>query len=147
MTCSWLNCLASNQKHGSINMWGVDWTTSIQNQNNWQMLCDSSSSNSISGLGIQVCLEMSHISSEDYTTGIFLNVSKSSSHITHFTPTMILNWCASLSLRVVKYIPGWKVVIGGGGMHRINVLSEQPFGQSLVHPTRVSRPIFGQLVG
>jgi len=37
-----LNCLASNQKHESITIWGVDWTTSKSNHFNLQILCTSS---------------------------------------------------------------------------------------------------------
>ena len=97
-----LNLLASKRKPGLINISDVDWTTTKSNHSNQQMPCESCSLNSISGSAMIVGLKMTHISSERYSTGIFSNVYSSCWHISHFRRTSILNWCASLTLRVVE---------------------------------------------
>ena len=95
MTFDRLSHLASKQKPGSINISGVDWTTSKLNHSMQQMSYKSSSLNSISGLAMTVELKMTHISLEHYTTEIFSNVSSSFWHISHFR-------CSSLTLTVVE---------------------------------------------
>jgi len=102
MTFSRLSHLASIRKPGLINISGVDWTTSKSNHSIQQMPYESSSLNSISGSAMKVGLKMTYISSEHYTTGIFLNVSSSFWHISHFRRTSISNRCTSLTLRVVE---------------------------------------------
>ena len=102
MTFSRVSHLANKQKPGLINISGVDWTTSKSNHSNQQMPYESIFLNSISGSAMMVGLKMTPISSEHYTTGIFSNVSHSFWHISHFRRTSILNWCASLTVRVVE---------------------------------------------
>jgi len=74
-TFSRLSRLASKQQSQSINISGVDWTTSKCNHSNQQMPYESSSQNSILASAMIVGLKMTHISSEHYTTGILSNVS------------------------------------------------------------------------
>jgi len=74
-TFSMINHLASQWKHGYINIPGIDWTTSKSNHSNWMMPCESYSLNLISGLAMIVGLMMTHISSEQYTTWKFSNIS------------------------------------------------------------------------
>ena len=102
MTFGRLSHLASKRKPGLINISGVDWTTSQSDHSNRQMWYESSSLNLISGSAMLVGLNMTHISSEHYTTGIFSNVSRSLWHISHFGHTSILNRCTWLTLRVVE---------------------------------------------
>jgi len=88
-----------------------------------------------------VGLKMTHKSLEHYSTGIFSNVCSSFWHISHFRRTLILNQCASLTLRVVKSTARWTPEIGGG-IHKINLLLEQWLCLSFVHPTRLTWSIF-----
>jgi len=137
MTFSRLSHLASKQKPGSISISGVDCTTSGSNNSDQQMPCESSSLNSIPSLAMIVGLNIIHISSEHYTTGIFSNVASTFWHISNFRRTLILNRCASLTLRVIESTGRWTPAIGGG-RHRINFLPERRLWQSYVHPTRLT---------
>jgi len=140
MTFSWLCRLDSKRKPGLVNISGVDWTPSKWNHSNQQMPYERSSLNWISGSAMIVGLKMSHISSAHYTTGMYSNVSRSFWHISHFRRSWILNWCASLSLRVIESTARWTWV-SGGEMHRINFLPERRLWQVDVHPTRLTEPI------
>jgi len=82
---------------------GVDWTTSKSNHFSLQMLWESSSQNSISGLAMIVGLKIIQISSEHYTTGIFPNVSSAIWHISRFRRTSMLNRCALQTQKVAEY--------------------------------------------
>jgi len=140
-TSSRLSRLASKRKPWLFNISGVDWTTTTSNHPNQQVPYESSSQNSISGSAMIVRLKMIHIFLEHYTTGIFSNVSSSFWHISHFRCTSILNRCASLTLRAVKFPARWTWAIGGG-IHRINFLPERQLCQSYVHQIRLAWPTF-----
>jgi len=71
---NWLNHLASKQKCGQINIWGSDCSTSKMTHSYQQKPCESSSLKSISSSAIIFGLNIIHISSGHYTTGIFSNV-------------------------------------------------------------------------
>jgi len=101
-TFSRLSRFACKQTPGLINISGVDWTTTKSNHSNQQVPYESSSQNWISGSARIVGFKAIHISSEHYTAGIFSNVSSSFWHISHFRRTLILNWCASLTLGAIE---------------------------------------------
>jgi len=86
-----------------------------------------------------VRLKMTHISSENYTSGIYPNVCSSSWHISHCRHISILNRWASVTLRVVwsKVSRIWPI---GGGIRRINLLPEWQLSHSYVHPPRLTWP-------
>jgi hypothetical protein len=119
----------------------VDWTTAKSNHSNLQMPCEFSSLYWISGSPMILGLEMIHITSEHYTTGLFSNVSSSFSHIYHFRRTSILNQCTSLTLKMVEYTARW-IWAMTGGIHGFNFQLEWPLGQLYVHLTTLTWPIF-----
>jgi hypothetical protein len=98
-----LNHLANKQKHGSISIGGVDWTTSKSNHFNLQMLYKISALKLIFGSAMMVGLKIIRISSEHYTTGIFSNVFSSFWNISHLRRTSVLNQWASLTRKVTEY--------------------------------------------
>jgi hypothetical protein len=102
MTFSKLSCLTSKRKPKLINISGVDWPTSKLNHSNQQMCYKSCSLKSILGFAMMIGLKMTDISSEYYTTAIFSYVSHSFCQMSHIVRTGILNWCASLTLRVAE---------------------------------------------
>jgi len=141
MTFSRLSRLASKPKPGLSDISGMERTTSKLNHSILLMPYESSSLNLISGSAMTVGLQMSHISSEHYTTEIFSNVSGSCWHISHFRSTSIVNRGTSQPLRVIESTVTWTEAIGGG-IHRINFLPERRWCQSYVHPTRLTWLIF-----
>jgi len=118
----------------------VDWTTPKWNPSNQQMPCESSSLNSISGFAMILGLQMTLISSEHYTTGIFSHVSSSSYHICLFRHTLMSNQCALLTLWAVVSTARQTQVIDGG-IHQINFLPERQLCYSFLPPTRLTWPI------
>lgn len=74
ITFNMLNHFASTGKCEKINIWGLDWIASKWSYCNQQMPCDSISLNLISCWAMIVGLNIIHISSENYTTGIYSDI-------------------------------------------------------------------------
>jgi len=98
-----INPSASTRKRGSINISGMDWTTSNSKHSNLRMPCESSSLNLILGSAMIIGLKIIHISSEHYNTRIFSNVFSSFLNISHCRGTLILNWCGSPTRKTAEY--------------------------------------------
>jgi hypothetical protein len=124
MTFSRLSRLAIKGKPGLIDISGLAWTALKANHYVQQMTYKSSSLNSISGLAMILELKITPISLEHYTSRIFSNVSNSFWHISHFRDSLVLNWCASLTLWDIESTARSTRAIGGA-IHRINFLLER----------------------
>jgi len=119
----------------------MDWTTSISDHFNQQMLYASTTPDTISGSVMIDGLMIIRISSAHYTTGIFSNVYSSFWLISHFRCTSVLNWYTLQPGNIAEYKARWTWPIGGR-IHKISFLPERRFCQLFVHPTRPTSPIF-----
>jgi hypothetical protein len=97
-----LNHSASNRKHGSINICGVDCTTSKSNHFNLQMLWWRSPPKSMLGLAMIVELKIVCQYVEHCSTGIFSNVFGYIGHISHLGDFPVLNRCSSQTRKVAE---------------------------------------------
>jgi hypothetical protein len=123
-TISRLSCLGSKQKPGLINISVLDWTTTKLYHSNQQVPYQSSSHNLISDWAMIVALNMIHLSSENYTTGISSTVSSTIWHTSDFRRTAISHKWACLTLRAVKSTAR-RIREIGDGIHRISLTPEQ----------------------
>lgn len=137
-TFNTLHDLIGKLKPRLINIWGVDWTSSIMNHFNQQMLYQSYSLDSISSLAITVGLKIIRTSLEHFATVIFSNLFSSSGKISHARCTLILNRCTVLTRKVREYT-AWSLQEIGGGILTISFLPELQCCQLFVHLTRTTR--------
>jgi len=136
-TCSRLICSASNWKHGSINISGMDWTISRLNYSNQQVPLESSSLNSIPGSLIMFVLRMTHLSSDIIVQGYFQMYSLTSS-------TSCFSGKPRFLTAAHCWLWGWSNILCDNHRRlvvKISFQREWPLCQSYVNPTRLTWPI------
>jgi len=136
-----LNHSASKHNTGYINIYSMDWTTSILSQSKRQMWFEYLSLKSISASAIRVQLQSIELTSEHNTAATISIVYSFFWHISGFRYMTVLIRCTWQTRMVTKYTASWKWAIDGV-VHKVNIREEQWLWGSFVYQTRFTAPIF-----